>query len=143
MSTAKPETGHAVIETLFLGLVLLVPMIWMLTVFGELHAAALATSSAARESGFESARSTDVISADEGIARSVSEAIADHGLDPRRVDIRWSPPEGWRRGAAVEIVVTYSVPVFQAPLLGAITEPSIPITARHIATIDRYRSRPE
>lgn len=143
MSRTDAETGHAVVETLFLSLILLVPVIWMLTVFGELHAAALATSSAARESGFEAARSVDVISADQGIARSVSAAIADHGLDPRRVDIGWSPPGGWRRGAHVEIVVTYSVPVFQAPLLGAITEPSIPITARHIASIDRYRSRPE
>lgn len=143
MSRVKDEAGHSLIESMLLGLILLVPVIWVLTVFAELHAAALATSTAVRESGFEAARSTDVIGADRAIARSVSAAIADHGLDPSRTTIGWSPPSGWRRGDDVEIVVSYRVPVFQAPLLGAVMEPAIPVTARHIATIDRYRSRSE
>ena len=143
MSRARDEAGHAIIESMLLGLVLLVPVIWMLSVFAELHAAALATTTAVRESGFEAARSTDVLDADRAIARSVSAAIADHGLDSSRISIEWSPPSGWRRGDDVEIVVSYRVPVFQAPLLGAVTEPAIPVTARHIATIDRYRSRSE
>lgn len=143
MSTVERDAGHALVETMLLGLVFLVPIIWMLTVFAELHSAALMTSSAVRESGFESARSVDVVGADRAIGTSVSAAVADHGLDPSRVSIEWSPPAGWGRGDEIEIVVTYEVPVIQAPLLGAVTDPSIQVTARHIATIDRYRSRPE
>ena len=129
------------VESLFLGLVFLVPVMWMLTVFGELHRAALATSSAAREAGFEGARSIDVLTADREVAASVAAAVTDHGLDPERVDVQWTATEGWLRGGTLEIAVTYRVEVFQAPLLGAITEPSIPVTARHVAVIDRYRSR--
>lgn len=141
MLAARRDAGHAMVEVVLLGLVLLVPVIWMLSVFSELHAAALATTSAVREAGFEAARSDDALSAEEGIMTSVRTAIVDHGLEPGRADFAWSPTEGWRRGGAVEIVVTYRVPVFQAPLLGAVTEPSISVDARHVTSIDRYRSR--
>ena len=141
MLRAERENGHAIIEVLFLGLVLIVPVVWLLTVLAEVHAAALATSSAVRESGFEAARAVDPISADDAIAASTRFALSDHGLDPGRGEIRWSPPAGWGRGATLEVVVTYRVPVFQAPLLGSVSEPSLPVTARHVVAIDRYRSR--
>lgn len=143
MLIVRADAGHAMVEAVLLGLILLVPVIWMLSVFSELHAAALATSSAAREAGFEAARSDDALSADEEIMTSVRTAIVDHGLKPSRADFAWTPTEGWRRGGAVEIVVTYRVPVFQAPLLGAVTEPSIAVDARHVTSIDPYRSRDE
>jgi hypothetical protein len=143
MSALRGDTGHAMVEVLLLGLILLVPVIWMLSVFSELHAAALATTSAAREAGFEAARSGDALSAEEGIMTAVRIAVADHGLEPGRADYAWSPAEGWRRGGPVEIIVTYDVPVFQAPLLGAVTQPSISVDARHLTSIDRYRSRDE
>lgn len=135
------ESGHAVIESLFLGLVLLVPVMWMLSVFGELHGAALATASAAREAGFEGARSVDLVTANEVVTDVVQAAVEDHGLDPDRVEVAWTAGDGWQRGGTVEIVVTYRVSVFQAPLLGAITEPAVAVSARHVAVIDRYRSR--
>lgn len=135
------ESGHALIEVFLLGLVLLVPIIWLLTVFAELHSAALATSSAAREAGFEAARASDVISADGAIRTLVMQTVEDQGLDPDLVDIEWSPAQGWQRGATIEVLITYTVPVFQAPFLGSISEPTIPVSAAHVATIDRYRSR--
>ena len=143
MSAGKRDCGHALVEVVILGLVLLIPVIWMLSVFSELHAAALATTSAVREAGFEAARSSDALSAEKGITYSVRTAIADHGLEPGRADLAWTPTEGWRRGGAVEIVVSYRVPVFQAPLLGAISQPSVTVEARHVTSIDRYRSREE
>jgi len=135
------ERGHALIESIVLGLVLLVPVVWMLSVFADLHAAALATTSAAREAGFEAARASDSVSADRAIARLVSATVADHDLDPRLATVRWTPVEGWRRGGTIQVVVAYEVPVFQAPLLGQITDPAIPVNASHVATLDRYRSR--
>lgn len=135
------ETGHALVEALLLGLLLLVPIIWMLSVFAELHAAALATTSAAREAGFEAARASDPLTAERAASASIEAAISDHGLDPRLASVSWENAEGWTRGGDIEVAVTYQVAAFQAPLLGAITEPSIPVTARHVTTIDRYRSR--
>lgn len=140
MPTAR-ECGHALIEVLLLGLLLLVPVIWLLTVFGQLHGAALATSSAAREAGFEAARANDPLSADTNVHSLVSQTIRDQGLDPDLVEVVWSPAAGWQRGASIEVLVTYEVPVFQAPLLGSVSEPTISVSAAHVATIDRYGSR--
>ena len=135
------ERGHALIEALFIGLVLLVPLIWLLSVSSELHGAALGTSSAAREAGFEATRSLDPITADRRIASVINETIAAHGLDPSRVEVTWAPAEGWRRGGFIEVVVSYRVSVFQMPLLGSVSEPDIVVSGRHVTAIDRYRSR--
>ena len=135
------ESGHALIEVLLLSVVLMVPVAWLLSVFGELHAAALGTSAAAREAGFEAARASDASSADQAVAQLVKQAVDDHGLDPQRVDVEWSPAAGWMRGGSIEVLITYEVPVFQAPLLGSVSEPAVSVTAAHVATIDPYRSR--
>jgi len=131
------------VEVLLLGLVLLVPILWLISVLSAVHAAALATTTAARESGFEAVRAPDAIAADRSMQPLIAGAAADHGLDPDLVDVSWRALEGWKRGGQIEVVVSYQVPVFQVPLLGEIAEPSIEVTARHVAMIDRYRSRPQ
>lgn len=141
MCHADNERGHALVEAMLLGLVFVVPLIWLLSVSADVHGAALGTASAAREAGFEAARSVDAVDADRRISAVVARAIADHGLEPGRIDIEWLPAPGWRRGTSVEVVVSYRVPAFQIPLLGHAPEPNIVVTGRHIATIDRYRSR--
>lgn len=135
------EHGHALIEAMLLGLVFIVPVLWLLSVSAEIHGAVLGTSSAAREAGFEAGRSTDVVAADRRVSAAVARSVADHGLDPDRARIEWVPSPGWRRGGTVEVVVSYRVPVFQFPLLGEIGEPTVVVNGRHLATIDRYRSR--
>lgn len=141
MSGGDKERGHALIEVMLFGLLLLVPIVWMVTVLAELHAAALGATSAAREAGFEAARSVDVIAADDAVVRMVDSSIEAHGLDPGNLEVAWTTSGDWGRGDAVEVLVTYRVPVFQAPLLGDLSQPSIPVSARHVTTIDRYRSR--
>lgn len=141
MSRLDKESGHALIEAMLLGLVFMVPLLWLLSVSAEIHGAVLGTSSAAREAGFEAGRSVDAISADRHVSEIVAQSVADHGLEPERARVQWVPAPGWRRGGTVEVVVSYRVPVFQFPLLGEIGEPTVVVSGRHIATIDRYRSR--
>ena len=128
-------------ETILLGLVLLAPLIWLLTVLGAVHSAALATSTAAREAGLEIGRSADAQSASRAAERAVSSALQDQELDPgsARVDAIWAP--GLPRGTAVQIQVAYPVPVLSAPFLGSISEPVLWIEATHVARIDPFRSR--
>lgn len=135
------EPGHALVEVLTVGLFLLLPVVWMLTVAAQLHAAALATSTAAREGGFEAARSIDVQDASNAVDRSVGAAIEDQGLETSSASVVWGPSGSWERGTLLEIEVSYPVPVFQMPLLGRIGAPAIVVTGRHIARLDPYRSR--
>ncbi len=141
MPRLRKEDGHAVLEAIVFGLVLLVPVFWMLAVVAELHAVALGASSASREAGFEAARTTSRVEGDRRVMEIVARTMNDHGLDHNRSSVRWVPAPGWRRGGQIEVVVAYSVPAFQIPLLGELPEPSLVVTARHVATIDRYRSR--
>lgn len=132
--------GQAVVETLLLGLLFLVPLIWALGVLSELHRAALASTSAAREAGFDAARTGTERDAAAAIAAAVRQAFDNQGLDAADARIRWSAG-GLRRGGDLEIEISYPVTVAQAPMIGRAGGPSIWVRARHIARIDPYRSR--
>lgn len=128
-------------ETILLGLLLLAPLIWLLAVLGAVHRATLATSAAAREAGWEVARSIDGQAARRAVSGAVGVALRDQALDPAsaRVETVWAP--GLQRGTAVQIQVSYPVPVLSAPFLGAISKPVLWVEAIHVARIDPFRSR--
>jgi hypothetical protein len=136
----KGERGQALIETLLLGLVMMAPLLWTLGVLADLHRTALATTSAAREAGFEAARALTPAEARQSADRAIAIALEDQGLDPREAHVEWSIG-GLRRGAAVEVVVSYPVTVLQAPFLGKVSGPSIWTHAKSVARVDPYRSR--
>ncbi len=129
-------------ETMLLGLLLLVPLIWGLGVLSELHRAALAATAAAREGGFEAARSGSRAEAARRLDAAVAAAFADHGLDVDHARVEWTAAGGLERGAAIEVRVSYSVAVLEAPFLGRVAGPSVDVTAAHVARADPYRSRP-
>jgi hypothetical protein len=135
------ERGQAMLETILLGLLFLIPMIWALGVLADLHSGALAASAAAREAGFDAARATDVTDAERAVENAVEAAFRDQGLDPDKAAVRWSATGDLERGGSVEVSLRYPVTVLQAPLLGRVAGPSIWIRARHVARVDPFRSR--
>jgi hypothetical protein len=135
------ERGQALIETILLGLLLLVPLMWALGVLADLHRTSLAATAAVREAGFEASRAARGRDAVRAVNRAVAEAFADQGLDPANARVRVSA-SGLERGAPVQVEVSYPVTVLQAPLLGRVAGPSIVIRARHVTRVDPYRSRP-
>ena len=137
----RNDRGIAVVETLLLGLLLLVPLIWVLGVLADLHRGALAAAAGVREAGFDAARSTTFANADRAIDAAVRRAFLDQGLDASRVKVQWTAAAGLARGGTVEVEVSYPVTVLQAPLLGKVAGPSVWVEARHVARIDLYRSR--
>jgi hypothetical protein len=139
MTTAS-DRGQAVIETLLLGLLFMVPLVWALGVLADLHRGALAATSAAREAGFDAARSPSIVDAQHAIDLAVEQGFADQGLDSSQARVRWSSGR-LQRGAAVRVEVSYPVTVLQAPLLGRVAGPSVWVRATHVARIDPFRSR--
>ena len=135
------ERGQALIESVLLGLLLIIPIVWGLMVLAEVHRAALATTSAAREAGFDAARSGDLTAADSSVERAVGLALTNHGLDAADSNIRWSAPDGLERGARVEVHVTYPVGVVRFPFFGEVTGPSILVRSTHVARVDPFASR--
>jgi len=137
----RSERGQALVEAIVLGLLLIIPLVWLLTVLADVHRSALAVTAGARDAGGRAARATSVGAAGRAVDAAVAEALAGHGLDPSKARVRWSAPPGFRRGGAVEVEVSYSVPVFGAPFLGSVSSPSVWVRGRHVARIDLYRSR--
>lgn len=135
------EGGVALVETILVGVVLIVPLMAALAVFSDLHRGALAVTAAAREAGFEAARADTAFQADLAVDIAVRMAFSDHGIDARSAQVRWTSAPGFRRGGRVEVEVTFPVPVLQLPFLGAASEPRVLVNARHVARIDPYMSR--
>jgi hypothetical protein len=137
----RDARGFALVEVILLGLLLLIPLMWLLGVLADLHRGALASTAAAKEAGVSAARAADPAGRDAAVDRAVAQAFRDHGLDPRRAEVRVRAGGGVR-GAAVEVVVGYDVTVLQVPFIGRVSGPSIGVTAKHVARIDPYASRP-
>jgi hypothetical protein len=136
----KDERGFALTEGILLGLLLLIPLIWLLGVLSDLQRGALAASAAAKEAGAEAARVADPAEMGPAIATAVRHAFRDHGLDPAGAEVRFT--SAGERGSAVEVVVGYDVTALQVPFLGKVSGPSIHVSAKHVARIDPYASRP-
>ena len=135
------ERGQALIESVLLGLLLIIPIVWALMVLADVHRAALAATSAAREAGFDAARSDDLVAAGASIDRAVQLALENHGLDADESRVRWSAGEGLERGARVEVHVAYPVRVVRFPFLGEVSGPSFWVRSTHIARVDPFASR--
>ncbi len=136
------DRGSSLLEALVLGLVILAPLIWGLTVLGSVHDAALAASAAAREAGTEAARAGGSDDAEAAIELAVAQAFIDQGIDPRLAKISWSGTGSFDRGGVIEIEVSTPVTVVRAPFIGAVSGPSVWVRAKHLAQIDPYASRP-
>jgi hypothetical protein len=137
----KNERGFALIEAVLLGLVLIVPLIWVLAVLSAVHQGALAATSAAREAGVDAARAADLHGASSAVEKAVARAFADHGLDPTEAQIRFSAAPDLARGGTIEVVIRYPIEVLRAPLLGEISGPAVWIDARNVTRIEPFGSR--
>lgn len=131
------ERGMALVEAILLGLVLMVPLLWLLGFLDHVHRAALGATAAARSAGFEVAASADPEAAH--LEQVVALALKDQGLatEQAQIDVRMS--DDGDRGALVQVEVRYAVPMLDIPSVGRF--PSLWVTARHDAVIDPYRSR--
>lgn len=112
MKTGDAENGSALVEFIFLGLVLLVPVIYLIVTAGQVQGAAFAATGAA-----ESAAKVYVASGDPFIgeqqARMAAElAFTDFGFEPAGLllDIACSA-ECLAPGSTVTVLVRFDVPL--------------------------------
>ena len=139
MRSRREEGGTAIVEIAILGSLIFGVLIHVLVVFGALHRATLATSSAAREYG-----RAIVVADSEGEAATRGDAAVElagrnHGLaagslHPAVAGLR-------RRGEVLVVTVRTDVPIASIPFLGSVLPGlSVPVEATHAVRLDRYRS---
>jgi hypothetical protein len=140
---AGADAGRAIIEFIFLGILLLLPLTYLVLTAARIQAASFSASLAGREAGraFVTARSDD-----EGLTRArAAAALAfgdfsfDEGADVT-VTCDGTPclrPEGSVTSVATIEVQLPLVPDFIADHVPA----SVTITSTHVASVDRFVAR--
>ena len=139
----RGEDGSALVELSWLGILLLVPMLWIVVSVFEVQRGAFAVSGAARAAGRAYALApTDA----EGRARAQAaarQALADQGVDdaPLDVEITCTPyPHDCHNGTSVITVVVSSrvdLPLMPAMLGGE--APSFALDSTHAVPIGQFQ----
>jgi hypothetical protein len=134
------EAGNAMLEFVYLSLLLMVPLVYVLTTTFQVQRAAFGVTEAARQAGRAYATADS-----DGQGRVRAEAAARLALRDQGVELaeplQLSPSDGVAPGSVVRVRVTHRVPL---PLVGGlfrgVVPPNIPVRGDHVAVVDRFRS---
>ena len=138
---ASGDDGNALIEFVYLSLLLLIPLFYVLLAVFQVQGAAFAVTEASRQAGRAFARADTV---DEGMARAqkaVQLALKDQGVDAA-VEPQFTcepSPCDLSSGQRVEATVSYTVSL---PFVGSFFgkgRAGIPVTGRHVEYVDRFK----
>ena len=139
---SAPDDGNAIVEFVYLAVLLMVPLVYVLLSVFRVQGAAYAVSSAAREAGRVYATS-DVI--DEAGPRALVAArlvMRDSNLTLSARDLRISCSSDpcLAPGSRVNVVIEYDVSLpFLPRLFDGRTLAAVQVTSRHLEVVDRYR----
>lgn len=144
VARVRSEEGSAVIEFIFLGVLMLVPLMYLVMTFARIQAGSYAVTTAAREAGraFVTTQSGQDAAARANAAADI--AFADQGfagLGSLEVSCSTSPcltPD-----ARIETTTRVTVPLPLIPAFARDVVPlEIPLSASHLSTVDRFRGAP-
>jgi Flp pilus assembly protein TadG len=142
----RDQRGSALVELTWLGILLLVPVIWIVLSASEVQRGAFATSAAARAAGRAYAlAATDA----EGRAQAEAaarQAVADQGADGQGLDLSVScrpvPGDCHRAGSVVTVRIHSGVDLPLLPSVLGGGAPSFRLDASHTVPIGRFRDEP-
>ncbi len=140
------DRGGAIVEFLGVGLVLLLPLVYLVLTLGQVQAAAFAAESAAREAGRVLSQAEDLPVALDRAHHAVRLAFEDHGIavDPARalaVDCEYDPCLTPGGQVHVEVSAVVGLPLVPA-FLGDTLPLEVPVQAAHLAVVPEFWSAP-
>ena len=137
------DGGRAIIEFIFLGVLLLLPLTYLVLTAARIQAASFSASLASREAGraFVTARTDD-----EGVARAraaAALAFADFAFDDdATVEVSCDGSPCLRPDGSVTSTATIEVQLPLVPdFIAARVPASVTIASSHVATVDRFVAR--
>jgi hypothetical protein len=130
-----------VVEFVFLAVLLMVPLFYLVMVLARLQAGAYAVSGAAREAGRAYTTATAPAQAPARAEAAAGVAFSDQGFDGMgSVTIACDVDPCLRPDARVVVTASVTVPLPLVPsVFAGVLPTSIPISATHVATVDRFR----
>jgi hypothetical protein len=136
------QVGSAIVEFVFLAVLMMVPLFYLVMVLARLQAGAYAVSAASREAGRAYVTASAQDSAP-GRAQSAARlAFADQGFGDRegRIEqIRCDRTPCLTPSGRITITATVLVPMPLVPaFFSGIVSTQVPVTATHVETVDRF-----
>jgi Flp pilus assembly protein TadG len=139
------DAGNAIVEFLYLAVLLMVPLVYVLLTVFRVQAGAYAVSGAAREAGRVYTSSPADGAAAEQAFVAAALVMSDSHLDlrPGQLHVDCSADPCLTPGATIDVVVTHEVALPLLPRFLAGRAPaSVRVTGRHLEVVDRFRNAP-
>ena len=134
------DEGNAVIEFIIIGVLVLIPMAYLVLCVMRVQAATFASTQAVREAG-RAFNSADSVRQGHVSARTAARlAFSDQGFEFPEAALRISCPASpcLAAGSVAEISLNWQVLLPWIPA-GLSSEVSVPIEVNHLAPVDDYR----
>lgn len=137
------DEGNAIVEFVFLAVLLMVPLVYVLLAVFRVQGAAYAVSSAAREAGRVYATADSLEDAGPRAAAAAAIVMRDNNLPLAADDLRitCSSTPCLAPGSQVEVVIAYDVSMPWLPRVFDGQAPAtVRVSSRHLEVVDRYRA---
>lgn len=143
-STDVPDdAGSAALEFILVGLVLLVPIVYLVVALGAIQGQALGVETGARQIARSIARAPDAATADDRAERVLDSVVKEYGIDADAVDVAIdcagttaSCPDA---GAVVRVTVSTSVSLpLVPPIFGLDRLARVSVEATGVQKVSRF-----
>ena len=143
MTRRRDERGSALVELTWLGILLLVPVLWIVLSVFEVQKGPFATIGAARAAGRAFALAPDDATGRSRAEAAARQALADQGVEGQPLDLtvscRPEPRNCHEAGSVVTVVIRSRVDLpFLPDVLGG-GAPSFALDASHTVPIGQFR----
>lgn len=139
---AGDDAGNAIVEFVYLAMLLMVPLVYLLLIVFRVQSAAYAVSGAAREAGRVLVTTPDDHDPQGRALAAASLVLSDSGLklgaDQLRITCSATPCQ--TPGATVEVVVSNNVSLPFVPRFLGESRSLVPVSSRHLEVVDTYRA---
>jgi hypothetical protein len=147
--TRRTDAGRATIEFVFVGVLTLVPLLYLVVAVSVFERHLFAATQAAREAGRAYATAGDPLAAEERAAYSADLALGDQGVSPARRTLKYVAASADCRTAATgaqsltpgaEFAVCVIQPVRMPGVPGFLDARANTVTGRYVVHIDDFRA---
>ncbi|MDN3310657.1 TadE family protein [Microbacterium oryzae] len=142
----RDENGSAALEFLVAGLVLLVPLAYLVVALSAVQEGALGVEAAARHAAHAVARTGADRQAAEALPRVIDAVAAEYGLDGDALEVSLAcAPAGECPRAGASVIVTVGATVrlpLVPPVLGLDRLTSVPVEAASVQKVSRFWGAP-
>lgn len=142
-SVLRDDAGSAALEFITVGLLMLVPLVYLIVALGAIQSQSLGVEAAARHAARAIALASDASSAGERAELVVASVAAEYDIDPEnlRIDVSCVPAASICPDAGATVIVTVAARV-ALPLVPAILGldrlASVPVEAASVQKVSRF-----